>query len=239
MGQYCFDDKEFGSIIISTRRGMKNIRSCVRNGMIELHVPAGINYTELCRIIDGNRAQLRQMIARNEKIKLRYHDGQEIECLGGYKIIIGLQQLFPGRAVFGYEGEKNFSVKIYRDMDFNNENVITLISRSLKLLAKRIATSTVIELAEKTSIEVGIKPTRFVIGSGLRKLGHCTPTGEIQLSSNLMFLPMHLAKFVILHELAHLTHFNHSPQFHALLNRYCSGNEKKFDAELKHFCWPI
>ena len=53
MGQYCFDDKEFGSIIISTRRGMKNIRLCVRNGMIELHVPAGINYTELYRIIDG------------------------------------------------------------------------------------------------------------------------------------------------------------------------------------------
>lgn len=239
MGQYRFIDKEFGNIIISTRRGMKSIRSRVHNGIVELHVPAGINYSELCKVINENRAKLRQIIAKNEKTKLRYRNGQEIECLDGYKITIGLQQRFPRKAVFGNDGEKELSVKVHSGMDFNDENVTVLISRCLKLLAKRMAQQTVIELAQMTSIEIGIKPTKFIIGNGLRKLGHCTPTGEIQLSSNLVFLPIHLARFVILHELAHLTHFNHSPQFHALLNQYCNGNEKGLDAELKHFCWPI
>lgn len=239
MGQYKLDDTEFGTIIISTRRGMKSIRSNVRNGAIELHVPTSIRYDELCKVIDDNRTKLRQMLAKSEETKLRYHEGQEVNCLGGYTINICRQQRFPGKATFGSDTGNTLSVKIHTGMDFGDERVTSLISQCLKLLAKRIAASVLPRFAENIATEIGTKPAKFVIGGGLRKLGHCTAKGEIQLSCNLVFLPKHLAKFIILHELAHLTHFNHSPQFHNLLNQYCNGNEKILDSELKHFRWPV
>ena len=72
-----------------------------------------------------------------------------------------------------------------------------------------------------------------------RKLGHCTTKPVIQLSRNLMFLPEPLVRYIICHELAHLTHMNHSPQFHALCNQYCNGKEKELERQLRQFHFPI
>ena len=77
------------------------------------------------------------------------------------------------------------------------------------------------------------------VGRGMRKLGHCTAKKVIQLSRNLMFLPEPLVRYIICHELAHLTHMNHSPQFHALCDRYTGGHEKELEKQLRHFHFPI
>ena len=140
---------------------------------------------------------------------------------------------------FGKDDTGNLYVNVASNMDLSDENVVSLISRCLKSLAKRLAPQVVIKYAQEVATEVGARPSRFVIGSGLRKLGHCTRAREIQLSYNIVFLPSHLARFIILHEITHLTHFNHSPEFHALLNSYCGGNEKALINELKHFPWPV
>ena len=75
----------------------------------------------------------------------------------------------------------------------------------------------------------------------MSKLGHCTAREPrtIQLSRNLMFLSERLVRYVICHELAHLTHMNHSPEFHALVDRYTGGRERELEQELKHYPWPI
>lgn len=226
-------------MIVATRKGMRSVKTCVKNGIIVLHVPEGIGYANLLKILDDNRVGLRQLLAKNEATRLRYHAGQSFKCLSGYNITIGTQHTLPGKVVFGNSETGNMYINLPQDADFDSERTTSLISRCLKMLAKRIAPQVLIPYAEEVATEVGAKPWRFVIGSGLHKLGHCTPKGEIQLSFNLMFLPDHLARFIILHELAHLTHFNHSPQFHALLNRYCNGEEKRLDTELKHFPWPV
>jgi predicted metal-dependent hydrolase len=54
-----------------------------------------------------------------------------------------------------------------------------------------------------------------------------------------MLLPEHLVRYIILHEYAHLTHMDHSPAFHALVNQYTGGKEKELEKELKQFVWPI
>ncbi|MBU1002667.1 MAG: M48 family metallopeptidase [Proteobacteria bacterium] len=48
--------------------------------------------------------------------------------------------------------------------------------------------------------------------------GSCSARGTISLNCKLLFLPRPLARHVLLHELAHLRHLNHSPQFWALLH---------------------
>ncbi|MBR5030335.1 MAG: M48 family metallopeptidase, partial [Muribaculaceae bacterium] len=85
----------------------------------------------------------------------------------------------------------------------------------------------------------GVAPERFEIGRGLRKLGHCTPKRVIQLSGNLIFLPTDLIEYIVCHELAHLTHMNHSPQFHALVDKYLMGREKALERKLRAFQWPV
>jgi predicted metal-dependent hydrolase len=53
-----------------------------------------------------------------------------------------------------------------------------------------------------------------------------------------MLLPPHLREFILLHELCHTLHHNHSAAFHTLLNTLVEGNERLYNRELKGYKIP-
>jgi predicted metal-dependent hydrolase len=65
--------------------------------------------------------------------------------------------------------------------------------------------------------------------------GSCSSKKAINLSLYLMLLPPHLREYVLLHELCHTIHMNHSPVFWALLDRYTGGKSKELRKELKDY----
>ena len=65
--------------------------------------------------------------------------------------------------------------------------------------------------------------------------GSCSVRGNLNLNIHLIELPEDLADFVIVHELCHLVHHNHSPRFHALVNAVCAGKEKELEKRLRSY----
>ena len=65
-------------------------------------------------------------------------------------------------------------------------------------------------------------PTSIVWSSRQNKRwGSCTPaTGAIRISDRLADLPPWVLDYVIVHELAHLVHVDHGPEFQALVARF-------------------
>jgi len=54
-----------------------------------------------------------------------------------------------------------------------------------------------------------------------RRWGSCTPaTRQVRISQRLSRMPGFVLDYVIVHEMAHLVHPNHSPSFWALVRRY-------------------
>jgi predicted metal-dependent hydrolase len=60
--------------------------------------------------------------------------------------------------------------------------------------------------------------------------GSCSAKGNINLNSCLLFLPPHLVRHVLLHELCHLKEMNHSKAFHALLAQLDPDAQKNADS---------
>ncbi|MBX7500602.1 M48 family metallopeptidase [Qipengyuania sp. YG27] len=52
-----------------------------------------------------------------------------------------------------------------------------------------------------------------------RRWGSCSSEGTLRLNWRLVQAPDHVRRSVVAHEVAHLVHFDHSPAFHALLDR--------------------
>lgn len=64
--------------------------------------------------------------------------------------------------------------------------------------------------------------------------GSCSPQNNISLNINIAFLPIHLQEYILLHELCHIRHKNHSKAFWSQLDQYCDGRAKELAKELKH-----
>lgn len=76
---------------------------------------------------------------------------------------------------------------------------------------------------------------RLFLKNNVSNWGSCSVKKNINLNINLVNLPEHLARYVILHELCHLVYMDHGPKFHALLDSVCGGKEKELARLLKGY----
>ena len=79
------------------------------------------------------------------------------------------------------------------------------------------------ELAQQT----GLMPKSVEVKTYKARWGSCRITGEIQLNWKLLMAPAEVIDYVIIHELCHLKHHNHSAQFWGLVER-CEPNYRTF-----------
>jgi predicted metal-dependent hydrolase len=63
--------------------------------------------------------------------------------------------------------------------------------------------------------------------------GSCSARGNLNLSYKLLFLPPELARYVLLHELCHTVHLDHSPRFWGLLESLAPGS-RELDKTMRH-----
>lgn len=70
------------------------------------------------------------------------------------------------------------------------------------------------------SRRMGLYPTQIRITGAKTRFGSCSSQGHICFSWRLMQYPDEAVDYVVVHELAHLRHMNHSAAFYELVARY-------------------
>lgn len=234
--QRYFIDKEFGKVVVTLRRGMKNVRCRWRGNRLYMSAPYGME-KQLEGLVDADRDKIR---ALNHQ-KITFHDGQVIPCFHTTLTISTDAKLTTNCVAHGIDPADGVSLymRVPADLDLESDAATRALSKVISLLFGRIAHRYLIPYAQSEAARLGLKPRGFEIGKGTVKLGHCTRGGVIQLSRHLMLLPEPLVQYVVCHELAHLTHMDHSPAFHALLDSYLNGRSAELYRQIAHFPWPI
>lgn len=74
---------------------------------------------------------------------------------------------------------------------------------------------------------------RAIFRNQKTKWGSCSSKNNINLNINIAYLPNELQDYILLHELCHIRHKNHSKKFWAELDKLVSGKSKELRRELK------
>lgn len=76
---------------------------------------------------------------------------------------------------------------------------------------------------------MGLRPSGITITGARTRFGSCSPKNRLCFSWRLMAYPEEAIDYVVVHELAHIVHRNHGPEFHALVERILPDHRKRRD----------
>jgi len=110
--------------------------------------------------------------------------------------------------------DKNLKISIAREQkmpELSTEEIC-----ALKANAKKYFTNKANEYAKIMNLKYG----RITITSAKTRFGSCSSRGNICFSYRLMLYPEAAREYVVVHELSHLVHMNHSKAFYSFLSRY-------------------
>lgn len=77
------------------------------------------------------------------------------------------------------------------------------------------------------SQQTNLKYNSVVIRNQKSRWGSCSSNKTISLNQKLLFLPYDYAKYILIHELCHTKHMNHSEKFWKLVEKYDSEYKRK------------
>ena len=103
-------------------------------------------------------------------------------------------------------------IRCFKDSQ-NRDDELTV---ALKEMALQYVPARARQLAERHGISIG----RVRIRNQRTLWGSCTGDRNLSINWRVVLLPPELQDHVLLHELAHMTHLNHSRAFYELLRRY-------------------
>ena len=127
------------------------------------------------------------------------------------------------------------TLRLPASADIANSEIQELINKGVTEALRREARELLPPMVEAASCRTGLDYRSITIRATRSKWGSCSSRNDLSLSVYLMLLPDHLIEYIIIHELCHTVHRNHSAAFHSLVDHHLGGREKELNRELKQY----
>jgi hypothetical protein len=100
----------------------------------------------------------------------------------------------------------------------------TGFERRIEQFLKRLALDTLSSDTAEIAARASLRPAAVGVGDAATRWGSCSSTRRIRYSWRLILAPPEVRRYVVAHEVAHLEHLNHGPQFKALERELYAGD---------------
>lgn len=203
-----FEDSEFGTVQVRRSARARAVRlSLTSGGALRVSMPSYAPLFLAKRLINSSRQSLREA-RQSQPSRIVFRDGDQI----GKSHALTLT---PG-ATLSVRRQKQLIVAVIPPgLSPESEPVQSAIRDvAIKILRKE-AKSYLPRRLEFLARQHGFSYQRVRFSYASTRWGSCSSNGTISLNISLMLLPFELIDYVLLHELAHTRHMNHSPSFWA------------------------
>lgn len=203
------------SIKRSKRASRVNLKISARHGL-ELILPTRFKIQEIPSILNEKRKWIETHL---EKFRLK---GHEIcpQMLPEQFMLKSCAQLWKIQYV---------PVQSQTQIIVQPQNVITLLGplenkiickQALVIWLKEKAWQILTPILQALSSELSMPFKKVMIRNQKTRWGSCSSRGTISLNYKLIFLAPELVRHILIHELCHTVHMEHSPQFWQLVAQY-------------------
>jgi len=209
-------------LIRSDRR--RTVALQIKNGRMIIRAPQFLSQQQIDVIIKNKSAWLQKKL----------DDSAQVACINETQFVAGCYIWIRGK-------HKTLSITFGKGSSFtelSDEVLVTLSQRikakctdptHLSLQVKKLYAAWLKEqthnyIDERLSLLSrisGLAPKSFKVRFYKARWGSCNNRGELSFNYLLMMTPLWVIDYVIIHELCHLKHLNHSIKFWQLVNLHC------------------
>lgn len=149
----------------------------------------------------------------------QYQDGETLSVLGQsleLKILKVNQKTIRLRYL---QEEKRIEIRLPEGIaqEDQNEAIREILEKGMKRKAREVFQAKL----NKLSAQMGVSYKAFRLKEQKTRWGSCSSKGNINLNWRVILAPERVVDYLIIHELAHLKHMNHSPAFWDVVGQYC------------------
>ena len=106
-------------------------------------------------------------------------------------------------------------------LKFVSENAIVPFSEAELADIKRLAGEKIPPVFSQCAACIGVEPKKLTLRPMVSKWGSCSSRGNISINTLLALAPDNVIRYIVIHELCHLKHMDHSRSFKTLLYTHC------------------
>lgn len=200
---------------------------------VKVSIPIGMSYNSAIKLVNEKKLWIKKHLDKMKEFEKQQtmFDENSGYCTKHHKLDLRKAD------------RKNISVRISRgkinviyptELNSDSNEVQTAIRTGIERALKVEAKQYLPEKVKKLAVKFEFNYNKLTLKNIKSRWGSCSRKNNINLSIHLMRLPDHLIEYVILHELVHTVHHNHSKRFWALLDKV-TGGAKILDKELRKY----
>ena len=210
------------------KRSNRHCYMYIKNGSLEIRSPAKMGIADIERFI---RHKERWISRHIEKSKKRQIDPKEHFLYIGVKYPVSIvAQRDASVREMEFDGKTAiFRLSVTQEADIRKE-----IENLTESYYKTNAPNVILPRVRYWSEKMGLTPSKVSFRKARSRWGSCSTKNTISLNTRLLCLPQHLSDYIIVHELAHIIHKNHSREFWRCVERYIPDT-KAYRLELREY----
>ncbi|WP_298443800.1 SprT family zinc-dependent metalloprotease [uncultured Ferrimonas sp.] len=190
----------------TTRRKTASIQ--VEDGQVMVIVPHQLEVERISKLIAAKHRWIIEKIALHDAVlppsSKSYVSGEAFPYLGrNYRLKVLTGAYMPAKLV---QGRLQVTVPAYGDP-------ANAVRNSLIRWYRSHAHNKLREKCARYAEVVGVRPTSVSVKQFKSRWGSCTTKGELEFNWVIVMAPNRIVDYVVVHELGHLKHHDHSPQF--------------------------
>ncbi len=209
-----------------SRRARRLTVRVFHSGRVEIVVPARTSRATVARFVERHRQWIekKRAEARRNAVPEEPFPPETIE-LGG----VGEIWRVHAR---GGSGRPRIKVGAPGLLQLSGDLTSTrAVQRVLRLWLVKRATEVLAPVLERTAADMDLPYRKLAVRRQRTRWGSCSVRGTISLNCCLLFQRAEVLRYLLVHELAHVKHMNHSSRFWELVGRHCPAC-RQLDREL-------